>query len=316
MRIAILGATSEIAKDLILAFDKDKQHSLVLFARRPDDVRNWMHVATENSEFECFHFDLFSQQGRYDIIINFIGVGNPAKTAILGASIFDITLKYDDLVLHYIEANPTCKYIFLSSGAAYCSTFEEPANENTKSNIDINHLRPQDWYGVAKLHAECRHRALPHLSIVDIRIFNYFSHTQNIAARFLITDILRAIKNKTLLEISSDFMMRDYLHPSDFYQIIKLIITSNACNSVFDCYSKKPIDKNHLIMIMGEEFSLSHKIIDTQIIIKATGNKPHYYSTNKKAFKDLDYKPTYTSEESLLEQMKLSLFINKGKRNA
>jgi short-subunit dehydrogenase len=35
VRIAILGATSQIAKDLVLYFFKKNNHDLVLFARRP-----------------------------------------------------------------------------------------------------------------------------------------------------------------------------------------------------------------------------------------------------------------------------------------
>jgi hypothetical protein len=43
------------------------------------------------------------------------------------------------------------------------------------------------------MHAEAKHRALFNFSIVDVRVFNYFSHTQDMNARFLITDIVRAI---------------------------------------------------------------------------------------------------------------------------
>ncbi|MEY4294637.1 MAG: hypothetical protein RLY82_325, partial [Pseudomonadota bacterium] len=191
MRIAILGATSEIAKDLILSFAKNSAHSLTLFARRPQVVEQWLANRSLGNKYDSYSFESFQLKDHYDAVINFVGAGNPAKTAMLGADIFDITSTYDELALQYIQAHPACKYLFLSSGAAYCSTFEEPASENTRASLDINHLRPQDWYGVAKLHAECRHRALSHLPIVDIRVFNYFSHTQDMTARFLITDIVR-----------------------------------------------------------------------------------------------------------------------------
>ena len=39
MQVAILGATSQIAKDLIVAFSKQDSHELILFARRPEAVR-------------------------------------------------------------------------------------------------------------------------------------------------------------------------------------------------------------------------------------------------------------------------------------
>jgi short-subunit dehydrogenase len=42
MRIAIFGATSQIAKDLILSFNLHSNHDLVLYARRPDVVYEWL----------------------------------------------------------------------------------------------------------------------------------------------------------------------------------------------------------------------------------------------------------------------------------
>ncbi len=307
MRVAIFGATSEIAKDLILSCAKNNTHSLVLFARRPEAIEQWLTSVQVAHQYATHSFEQFQISDPYDAIINFVGVGNPAKTAKLGAGIFDITWKYDDLALQYVEAHPTCKYIFLSSGAAYCSTFEEPANVNTKTDLNINHLRPQDWYGVAKLHAECRHRALPHLPIVDIRIFNYFSHTQDMAARFLITDIIRAIQNKTTLETSPHFMARDYLHPADFYQLIQLILDTKPCNAAVDCFSQKPIDKLHLLKIMQKEFGLIYEIANAEQGIKSTGNKPYYFSQNKKAGDDFNYSPIYSSESALIEQTRRSL---------
>ena len=307
MRIAILGATSEIAKDLILAFDKDKQHSLVLFARRPGDVQKWINTVIPASKFECFNFEVFHHQGSYDAIINFVGVGNPAKTAALGAGIFDITLKFDELALNYIEQNTACKYIFLSSGAAYCSDFQEPANEHTKTTIDLNHLQPQDWYGVAKLHAECRHRALSHLSIVDVRVFNYFSHTQDMSARYLITDIIRAIKNNTLFITSSNTMMRDYIHPHDFHQLVELILESNSINTSIDCYSKNPISKINLLEIMEINFGLTYVVETIDQVSNSTGNKINYFSAYKKANKVLFYQPNYSSKDVIIEQTDLIL---------
>ena len=72
----------------------------------------------------------------------------------MGAAILDVTLAYDEMALKYVRQHPDFRYIFLSSGAAYGSGFEAPATVNTKASIAINSLKPQDWYGVAKLYAE------------------------------------------------------------------------------------------------------------------------------------------------------------------
>ena len=107
----------------------------------------------------------------------------------------DITLDFDSLALRYVKAHPSTRYLFLSSGAAYGSDFRQPATDQTRAGFDINHLQVHDWYGAAKFHAECRHRALADLAMVDLRVFSYFSRSQDLSSRFLISDMLRAIRD-------------------------------------------------------------------------------------------------------------------------
>ncbi len=306
MRIAILGATSQIAKDLVQSFCAQSSHELVLYARRPEVVSQWLASVGLVGRYAVADFAAFSSDEQFDAILNFVGVGNPAQAAAMGASIFDVTLKYDEMALGYVRQHPDCRYIFLSSGAAYGASFDEPVNEKTKATIAINNLQPQDWYAVAKLHAECRHRSLPHLPIVDIRVFNYFSHTQDMEARFLITDILRAIRDKTVLQTSSDYIVRDFLHPADFYQLISVLLVAPATNTVVDGYSKAPIDKPTLLAAMQEKFGLQYEILQAAVSINATGGKPHYYSLNTRAA-NFEFQPTWTSLESIVKEMQIIL---------
>ena len=303
MRIAILGASSEIAKDLIISFCAQDDHKLVLYARRPDDVTQWLDVVGLFGRCVVAHFSDFGSNGHLDAILNFVGVGNPAKTVAMGASIFDVTFKYDDMSLAYVQQHPQCRYVFLSSGAAYGSSFDKPADDNTVASVAINNLQPQDWYAVAKLHAECRHRALLHLPIIDIRVFNYFSHTQDISARFLIMDIFRAIRDKTVLKTSPVYIERDYVHPSDFYQLISSVLSASAENAAIDCYSLAPISKPDLLAAMSEEFGLRYEITETLAGVNATGSKPHYYSQNMRAA-NFGYQPAFTSLAGVLDEMK------------
>jgi len=309
MHIAILGATSQIAKDLIVAFSKQDNHELVLFARRPEIVMQWLASVGLSGEYAVKDFAAFNTDEHFDALLNFVGVGDPAQAAAMGASIFDVTLKYDQLALSYLEQHPLCRYIFLSSGVAYGSSFEVPVDENTKATVAINNLQPQDWYAVAKLYAECRHRSLAHLPIIDIRVFNYFSHTQDMSARFLITDIVRAIRDKTVLKTSSDYIVRDFIHPSDFYKLIVALLASPAANSVVDCYSKAPIDKPALLTAMQENFGLRYEIIETITGVNATGSKPHYYSLNTKAG-GFGYQSNFTSLEGLIKEINAMLLID------
>ena len=305
MRIAILGATSQIAKDLIVSFSAEPDKYLHLFARRTEEVTKWL---TSTDLFERYAVNELSMFGKqeFDAVINFVGVGNPAQAVAMGNTIFDVTLRFDEMVLEYLKAHPSCRYLFLSSGAAYGSDFSEPAKLGTPAVIPVNNLVHQDWYGVAKLHAECRHRAHPEFPIIDIRVFNYFSRTQDISARFLITDILRAIRDQSVLKISPGYIVRDFLHPSDFYHLVNALLSAPPANAAVDCYSRAPIDKPTLLATMQEQFGLRYEITEASAGINATGGKPHYYSLNTRAA-NFGYQPTLTSEEGVIKEAKAIL---------
>lgn len=306
MRIAILGATSQIAKDLVQSFASRSSHELVLYARRPDVVAQWLARVGLADRYAVADFAAFGPGEHFDAVLNFVGVGDPAQAAAMGAAIFDVTLKYDELALDYVRKHPACRYIFLSSGAAYGVSFDTPVDENTKAVIPVNNLHPQDWYGVAKLYAECRHRSLPHLPIVDIRVFNYFSHTQDMSARFLITDILRAIRNKTVLQTSADYIVRDFIHPWDFCNLVRSILAAPLANAVLDTYTKATVDKPTLLAAMQEKFGLRYAAVQTGAGLNATGGKSHYYSLNTRA-EGFGYLPELTSLQGVVGEASMVL---------
>jgi nucleoside-diphosphate-sugar epimerase len=302
MRIAILGATSQIAKDLVLSFGAQDEHDLTLFARRPERVTQWLASSGLPGRYAAADFGAFGADRDFDAILNFVGVGDPARMALMGASILDVTLQYDDLALDYLRQHANCRYLFLSSGAAYGASFDEPAAHDTKALVPINNLQPHDWYAVAKLYAECRHRALPELAIIDIRVFNYFSRTQDMAARFLICDIVRAIRDQSVLKTAPGYIVRDYLHPADFYRLVSSLLLAPAANAVLDCYSRAPIDKPGLLGAMQERFGLRYEIAPACAGVNATGSKPHYYSLNPRAA-DFGYRPAFTSLEGIVQEI-------------
>ncbi len=305
MKIAILGATSQIARDLIVSFSATSDDNLHLFARRPNEVTKWLVSRGLAGRYSTDDFSGFPKQ-EFDAVINFVGVGNPAQAVAMGNTIFDLTLRFDEMVLDYLQSHPSCRYLFLSSGAAYGSNFYEPVKSDTPAVVPINMLAPHDWYGVAKLHAECRHRSHPELTIIDIRVFNYFSRTQDIEARFLITDILRAIRDKTVLKTSSDYIVRDFLHPSDFYRLVSALLAAPATNAVVDCYSCAPIDKPNLLAAMQREFGLLYETTKANSSVNSTGSKPYYYSQNARAA-DFGYQPSLASIECIFIETKAIL---------
>lgn len=250
--IAILGANSHIARDVVPLLDFD----IKLFSRGG--------------------YDEFGKDS-YDAIINFIGVGDPAKKISMGSEIVEITEKYDNLVMNYLQSNTECKYIFISSGIVH------------------KHIMPSDdWYGIAKLYAEYRHREKPELSIVDLRIFNYFSKAADLSARFMITDILRAIINNSELETSPKDILRDYLHPIDLAKIISIVLENGKMNCAIDCYSKESISKFDLMYEMASVFGLKYKICGDE-------NGEDYVPLTRNIY---GYFPEYTSKRCVVEESK------------
>lgn len=302
MQIAILGATSLIAKDLAESLARDPALQLTLFARRPQAVEEWLAARSLASRCQARDFTEFNQAQEFDALINLVGSGNPARTAAMGTSILQVTHQYDDLALAYLERHPHCRYIFFSSGAAYGGDFAQPVGDDTPALVPLNHLQASDWYGLAKLYAECRHRAQPELAIVDVRVFNYFSHTQDIATRFLISDILRAILSGSTFQTSSENIVRDYLGPQDMHQLIWRILSAPPCNSAIDCYTREPVDKLSLLDAMHQQFGLRYELVDAPTGFTATGNKANYFSRSRKAGDFFGYTPSGSALDIVLEQ--------------
>jgi nucleoside-diphosphate-sugar epimerase len=304
MHLALLGATSQIAKDLVASFAHASGHHLALFARQPDAI-TVPKALRDAGRCTVANLTDFDPSQPYDAIINFVGVGTPRKTVAMGTSILDVTQRFDDLALAALRHNPICRYLFLSSGAAYGSRFEQPASEDTVASFPINRLGAQDWYGIAKFYAECRHRALPELPIVDIRVFNYFSRQQDMGAGFLITDIVNAVRTAESLRTAPTPMVRDYLGPQDFHQLVECILAAPRCNLAVDCYSRQPIAKHDLLGLMEQHFGLRYTV-DGAGVINGTGAKPHYYSVSRRAA-TLGYAPLLSSADNLVMETRALL---------
>ena len=306
MRIAILGATSQIAVDLIRSMIDAGNYELYLYSRRPTALKILLStkanaVVRHNGDFASFGSGI-----EFNALLNFVGLSNPAAVAQVGAEIFDITYRFDELALSYIRKHIQCRYIFLSSGAVYGSNFLKPADRYTPANFPINNLTPQDWYGAAKLYAECRHRSFADLQIIDVRVFNYFSASQDLTTKFLICDIIRAVRGRATLRTSAENIIRDYLHPSDFYRLIEAALKSPSINVAVDGYSRSTISKFTLLKIMKDQFGLNFELVDVLAGVNSTGNKPNYYSLNTRA-SELGYKPALTSIDGILREAALVL---------
>lgn len=304
MNIAILGATSLIAQELVREWVASNKYSDIhLYARNINKLKGFVNeLSPRGRRLTIKNLDTFPDSIHYDVVINFIGVGDPSKTREIADSIMSVTFTYDDMVLRYLDANPLCKYIFLSSGAAYGSDFSQPAHAGKKATFEVNNLLNSEMYGLAKFVTEIKHRNLPQHSIVDVRVFNFFSRNQDLSARFFITDLLRAIKSNSECSVSPEPMVRDYLHPKDFCQIIDCIISSPYLNLAVDCYSRAPIDKNTLLIELAGRFGLQWKYNEKLDVVRSTGSKCNYYSINYE-LKKIGYEPRFNSVDAIISEI-------------
>lgn len=315
MKIAILGATSFIAQELVREWVCcSTVHELHLYARDQEKVSVFLNeLNLEDVTIISICLSSFPSEYNYDVVINFIGVGDPAKTKVVFSNIMHITEYYDDLVLAYLEKSINCRYIFLSSGAVYGNDFSQPATEKKLATFNINADVIEERYGLAKFRSEMKHRCLSHLSIVDVRVFNFFSRNQDLGARFFIADLLRSIELNLTCKVNPEPLVRDYLHPADFKQIIECLLNSPKMNIAVDCYSAGEVDKMSLLSELEYRFGLKYDLVEKINFISPTGNKVNYFSKNNK-LAEFGYKPRFTSLENIIMESEAILTRKHVKR--
>ncbi|MGL5420559.1 MAG: NAD-dependent epimerase/dehydratase family protein [Plesiomonas shigelloides] len=304
MNIAIIGATSQVFSDLMNQWIKiGRGYNLYLFARNESLLKEKYENTHYTGRLFFFEISKFSGFERgFDAVINFIGGGDPAKIKDFGKDILYSTRFYDDMVLSYLERDKKCKYLYISSGAVYGDAFSLSGVEsNTQANYRVNNISDSDYYAISKFYSETMHRANKDLCIVDIRIFNIFSDAVNINSRFFITDAVRAIINNKEFVTSSEDIVRDYIHPSDFCKMVDIFLTySEKYNLAVDCYSCAPISKFEILDMLAKQYKLRWRIDSDILILNASGVKTNYYSNNRLA-SSFGFNPEYKSADVICD---------------
>ena len=266
MNVAIIGSKSWIAGDLA----KRLPYNLHLFHRG--------------------NMDQFGTQ-RYNVIINCVGNARDQD-------IVETTVQFDSMIIDYMQMVPDVRYIFFSSGAAYSFDFGSPVDWHSPAVVDINQI--PNRYASAKLMAELRHRALPDLAIVDVRLFSYFSETVNPEAGLLMSQVVKCIQNKLRMNVQTDLMIRDYIGADDLANLIQKIIQAPAVNMAIDVVSKETVSVNELVAEMMERYNLKvAREAPQKSLQSTTGIKPRYYSENR-AYEHFGWNPTLTSLETII----------------
>lgn len=302
-KVAILGATSHIAKGLIFIFLRNGNFALHLHARSSEKLRTFIGSIGRTDDANCIvherRHDLLS--GTYDVIINCVGVGTAKTLQGEYSKYFTVTEEYDNLVLdHLRNGHADTLYISLSSGAVY-GDFSEPANEYTTNCIKVNHPEPKDYYGIARLNAEAKHRSLVDLHIVDLRLFAYFSRFIDLSDGYFIIDVINSMLHETPLVTTDADFVRDFVHPMDLFSLVVKCIDKRTINTAFDVVSAGPVKKSELLEYFSKEYGLRYSVEKDAGIVSATGSKNMYYSTFHIAAQ-VGYKPAYTSLQAIADE--------------
>ena len=103
MKIIFFGASSQIAKGLIKKFSKDSHNELTFFVRNRDVFSEWLiNEGIPHDQYDIKIYSEFSVNDSVDVIINCIGIGDPAKAIKISASIDDTTNKFRFGYIFYI----------------------------------------------------------------------------------------------------------------------------------------------------------------------------------------------------------------------
>lgn len=300
MNIAILGATSHIAKGLITCFSKDPENHLHLFSRRPENVQAFLQKTlpawtrfTLCEGYQTFH------EGRFQAIINCVGVETRNSKDCDFTRYFSVTEDFDNLVIEYLKADhQDAIYFSMSSGAIYGRDFAEPASEASATTLHVNDLKREDYYGIARINAEAKHRAHHQLRIIDLRIFSYFSRFINLEDGYLVTDLVQAIRHSRPFITDNSDIVRDYLHREDLAAMIRLCMASGPMNTGLDLASASPVSKGEMVEYFAHKYGIRMEIRPQLPDSPATGVKRNYYAICNKA-KALGYRPVHSSLDTL-----------------
>ena len=302
IKVALLGSTGHVGKNLTYYFGKEKNFELLLFSRNEKKLEKTISQFKLKNNFTIRKYDEFDNL-TYDVVINCVGLSDPAKIETSKGEILETAKAFDTLTLEYLKKIPKTKLINFSSGIVYGGQFSSAVKNTNLIDENFNDGEIKSEYVLAKVRSEIKHRMLKHLNIIDLRLFSFFSRFMDLSSKFLISEVISSIKqNKKLVTNEFDFY-RDYIHPKDLFLLLKKCINNNPINDVFDLYSKKPIGKFDLLDSLRDNFGLQYQVVPNSGFSSPTGFKENYYSKSRKA-KLLGYEPQYSSIETIVNEMK------------
>ena len=297
LKIAILGGTSHIAR-AITPYLLKSGAEVTLFARTPAKLE----------KAPCRVSTLGLQQlmaENFDIVINCIGAGTPKELAGDCSRWFSVLEEFDNMALKYLrEKNPAALYVLFSSGAVYGRKNNAPEENDSCWQLCPNRITAADYYGIAKLYSEAKHRSYPALRIADLRIFSFFSRHIDLDSGYFMTDLITALLNGETFMTTPTDILRDYPHPADLADLILRCSNEVSINRAIDVASTAGISKFELLQLFEKEFSLKYGIAENGIPASPNGNTAIYLPTGKMAADALNWRAKYSSCETVLSETK------------
>lgn len=309
-KVAVLGSTGYIGRSLLREFFLEKEdYELFLFHRSKRNLDSCIVAMEKKAKYTVSPLRNF-KQGEYDIIINCTGVSSNPDTQKNPYELFKVAEEVDSLIINNLFRYPKTLYINISSGVVYGDNFKTSVTEETTTTLPSGFLKIGEPYAITKINAEAKHRTLSTFNIVDIRVFGFFGSLVNTNSPFLMSEIVKAILEKSVFVTNKDNIIRDYVNAKDIVALIKLIANKKKINDYFDIYSKKPISKFDLIDALSKKYSMNYSVSQTPPNTQKIITKNSYFSRSKKATKILGYKPAQTSLEAITTELDL-LFSKK-----
>lgn len=292
--IAILGSTGYIGCSLARLIAQNEEQRLTLFAR--DLTKITLEAWPSNvSHSSLEKFDA----GRFDLVINAIGVGDPSRVATTGTNIFELTRVWDQCILSTMGTQT--KYVYISSGAVYGSCLKQAVDENSIVSLPINQLVLASPYTLSKICAEAGHRYASDRAILDIRVFGYSDPSISQSGSFFLSHLARSVATKCPLVTSHDDMVRDYAGVSELHALIMSWLNSKSPNRAFDLYTRSPVSKLNLLDLVAKRYGV--KISYSKQIESTRPTKKTVYSSKYYAASEVGYTPWRTSTEVILDTL-------------
>lgn len=306
LKIAILGANGQIGKSLICQLHEE--FKLQLFARKTEDVLSFLKRRFSKSDgFDVCDLKEFGA-GNYDVIINAAGPGDPSEQRISNSNILDVSEKLDRMVLDYLDKFPQTSYIYFSTGAVYDGDYKQAVDENSVLSLSVDKLEGPQLYALAKLSAEARHRARPHNKIADIRLFGYISPFLNMQGSFFLSEVLKAVVQKTTFQTTPSDFVRDFVGPQEMADLMRCLIKNNVPNGAYDLYSKMPVTKFEMINACVDRLNFKFEVSGNDADDKAVV-KPSCISLRPQS-RQIGYAPKGNSLEIVVRELKEALAWN------